>query len=222
MALDTNTKYIKHLINSGADAMSNLYYVEFNLPEVGELNATSLGLTVRAGDFNPPAAPSHDQGHTINFVTSSLKVPTASYTMDRNFSISFRLDENYNLYKYFKGLQHKTSDALTGYANTALPGEVDASKDFVIKVYSTLTTNGNLLNASYDSNESSPKVNTIMYKFEKCWIKKISDISYSYDSAAPLAITVDFGCQYYEGPSAKWNTSTGSGAGANFPTQEIM
>lgn len=207
MALDTNTRYIEHLIKSGADAMSNLYYVEFNLPKVGDLEATELGLTVRAGDFNPPAAPSHDQGHTINFVTSSLRVPTASYTMDRNFSISFRLDENYDLYKYFKGLQHKTSDALTGYVNTALPWEVDADKDFVINVYSTRTATGNLLNDKHYSDvKESPKENILMYKFEKCWIKKIGDISYSYDSAAPLAITVDFGCQYYEGPFAMWYT----------------
>lgn len=197
-----NNTYIKRLIDSGADAMSNLYYVEFNLPEVGELNAASLGLTVRAGDFNPPAAPSHDQGHTINFVTSSLKVPTASYTMDRSFSVTFRLDENYDLYKYLKSLQHKTSDALTGFANTVLPWEVDASKDFVIKVFSTQTGSGNLY---YNSEETSPEINSLMYKFEKCWIKKISDISYSYDSATPLTITADFGCQYYEGPSANWD-----------------
>lgn len=200
MSLDSNF-YIKTLIDAGADAMSNLYYVEFELGNDAETKVgTNLGLTVRSGEFTPPAAFTQSVDNEIHFLTSSLTVPTAQYTGDRSFDISFRLDENYKVYSYLKALQGKTSNAGTGFAGMFIPGELDNNKSsFDVKVYAFKAKS----NPDYmPDNDYLGGNKILMYHFQKCWISKLTGIDYSYDSPGPLSITASFGCQYYSGPGS--------------------
>lgn len=208
MALN-DALYIKTLIDAGADAMSNLYYVEFLLGNESETSeGNNLGLTVRSGEFNPPSAFTHAADNEIHFITSSLKVPTASYSGDRSFDVSFRLDENYKLYSYLKALQAKTANIATGFAGMFVPGESVEDDDtdyFDIKVYAFKANS----NPEYTSDTSAAgykgylgENKILMYHFQRCWITKIGGLEYSYESSSPLTITAGFDCQYYSGPGS--------------------
>ena len=95
-----SSEYINDLINAGADAMQNLYYLEFSGNNIDPIKDN---LKVRVSGFKPITA---SQGkHTVNYLTVSMDMPTAGFTLDKTASFTFRLDNNYKLYEYLLAQQ---------------------------------------------------------------------------------------------------------------------
>ena len=176
LANNSTSQYITSLINAGSDAMKNLYYLEF---KSGVLENASQSLKVRTQDFKPPTA---SQGvHTVNFMTVGVDMPTAEINLDKTLSFSFRLDENYNLYKFLLAQQSTTFNGNLGYAINRVPDDSDQTYGFTIKAYIYDRTLGDSIDD--ESNYRN------MYTFRYCWIPSISGLQYSYDSANVLTLS---------------------------------
>ena len=183
--------YLQSLVSAGADLMSNLYSIEFQ--GLDESEAVSQ-LTVRNKDFK---GPSFTMGtHTINFGTESLDIPSPSMEGSKTITLSFRLDENLEIYKLLKKQQEKTLNNEKSYAGTVVPGEVNHN-NFTIKVYSLQSpvyVHGQ--ESLLENNTLATKRSKPLYTLEYCWIKKLSGFSFSYDNAAPITITAEIA--YYK------------------------
>lgn len=181
LANNKTSQYISDLIGTGADAMKNLYYLEFsgNL-----LTDISESLKVRVQDFKPPTATQGTQ--TINFMTVSMDVPSASITIDKTLSFTFRLDENYKLYKYLLQQQSTTMNGNQGFATNRVPENNDNSNGLTIRAY----VYDRMMGEDIDNESNYRK----MYEFRYCWITSISGLQYSYDNAnaETLSVTVKF------------------------------
>ena len=174
-------QYIKNLIASGADAMKNLYYLEF---QGGIIEDISQTLKVRCADFKPPTA-THNV-HKVSYLTVDADMPTADISIDKTLTFSFRLDENYTVYKYLLAQQGTTFNGNTGWAMNRVPDYNDTSNGLTIKAYIYDRTLGD------DIDDEDNYRN--MYTFKYCYITSISGLQYNYDSNTPmkLSVTVKF------------------------------
>lgn len=175
MALDTNNNYLNVLVDSGADAQSNLYVASFI---GGFLSDYDQGLKVRCEGFNPPASSAGD-GYDVRFVNVSIKRPNALVNITRNFDITFRVDANYTLYKALLKQQEVTFNAQQGFTATDIK---------------TLKNEGKLFDVRIDAADKGvttlhPEVSTL-FKFKDCWIRKISSLVFKTGSSNPLKVTV--------------------------------
>ena len=121
MSIGSNSsQYISALIQTGSDAMKNLYYLDFSGKYIDDY---SQSLKVRVSNFTPPVP---TQGkHTFNYISTSVDMPTPSFTMDKTLKFTFRLDEGYELYKCLLNQQSTTMNAGTGWATNQIPSESD-------------------------------------------------------------------------------------------------
>lgn len=197
--------YLQSLINAGADLMSNLYSVEFDIPEalISGINNNELksNLSVRVKDFT---GPSFTMGtHSVSFGTMSLDIPSPSMDGSKSISLRFRLDENFQVYKVLKALQLKTSNLTEAY--TMIPGEtgyeLEKNKTFKINVYAL--NQASVPTTAYPNPQQVDNgilVNTpgrtLLYTLDYCWVKRISGINLTYDNAEPIEITADIA--YYK------------------------
>lgn len=167
MALGSNTDYLSDLINLGADAQSNLY--ELTLTG-GEFDG-STALTIRNAGI---ALQERKQGtHDVKYLTTSVTLPAASYEETKTATITFRLDQNYDVYKTLLKQQKKVYAPSISYAN---PSATDAT--FAINVAAITDT--------------STMSTVDMYKLTNCYIKKVKlDTNLSYDSATPMTVSMD-------------------------------
>ena len=177
LANNKTNQYITSLIETGADAMKNLYYLEF---QGGILEDISQSLKVRVSDFKPPTA--SQSTHSVQFMTVSMDLPSADISIDKSLSFSFRLDDNYNIYKYLLAQQATTLNGNKGFATNQVPDNSDSGNGFTIKAYIFDRTLGN------DMDDEACYRN--MYTFRYCWISGISGLQYSYDSNNPITLSV--------------------------------
>ena len=128
--ISNTSSYLSTLIGAGEDAHQNLYYVKFLGSSDFENADMSNALKVRADDISLPTA-SHGTD-PISYMTVSMDRPNATYEIDKSLSISFRVDENYEIYKFLLDRQAKTSKANLGYAGDYVEGNQNF---FYIGVY---------------------------------------------------------------------------------------
>ena len=205
LAINNPSNYITSLVSAGADAMKNLYYIEFTGTGdlANHLEAHNNSLTIRSNDFTPPTV-KQSVSNNISYLTTSLSVPSSNIDIDRSFSINFRLDANYSLYNVLKMMQSLTSKPTVGFASTATPH--DLGIDLTISVYSmsnvvfsdeSLTMDSN--HNAYFGTENDRK---LLYSFKQCWIDKVTlDGAYSYGSTAPKTVTANFRFAEMETPT---------------------
>lgn len=194
----SNNNYLQSLISAGADLMSNLYSIKFEVKN-GEPEEKAA-LTIRNKDFT---GPSFTMGtHSISFGTESLDIPSPSMEGSKSISFKFRLDENLAVYKLLKKQQSYTSIAKNSFTSTVVPGEDEYgdsnSSSFTITVYaldgaSNSTRDTSVVDSTMLQLSDSSKQ---LYKLNYCWVKKLSGLSFSYDNTGPVELTADIG--YYE------------------------
>lgn len=201
MALNINNtqNYINDLVNAGADAVKNLYFIDFSSGLLDNSMRTSL--LVRSSNLNLPTF-THPT-NTVNFMTTSVDFPTSDIEGEKKISITFRLDANYNVYKYLLKQQRLTSVADLGYASTVVSDEKEANdtnNGFTVSVYSMkgavynqdMERGDNLLNSEYYD---------LLYKFKYCWISKIGRPQYKYEgNASNITIQADINFYDFEDP----------------------
>ena len=200
MAFTDTKTFLSDLINQGSDALSNLYYLEFVCPSIITGNTPSL-LKVRAGDFKPPAF--NQTTDKKNYMTVSVDLPKPEIQGDKKFSITFRVDENWDIYKKLIELKQRTSKPNVGFIN---PNVNDYANDLTIKVF------------AYDSSVPSTNSSTGIYHdynkfkelwvFKYCWITALTGLDFTYDSSNALKVTAEISFQDFEDPETKLGTPT--------------
>lgn len=192
MATLNSNEALQSLINAGSDMMSNLFYVDFSGGVFDGQDSQKQALKIRVTDISLPQA-THPT-NPINYMTVSLDVPKAEIELSKNISFSFRVDDNYELYKLLLKQQSITSMPNLGYAGTSI-GKND-EEGFTLSVYAPKE-------AMSSSSEEYPDTTTNyqkIYTFKHCWISKISGLSYSYSNSSPLTAKVDLYFYDYEEP----------------------
>lgn len=185
MPLAGSTKnYVSDLIKAGSDALTNLYYLQFN---GGELEKITNALKVRSGDFTPPAF--SQTTDTKNFMTVSVDMPKPEIQGEKKLSFTFRVDENYLVYEALVKQKKKTSISNLGYIN---PNVDKDGNHFTVQVYAY-----NGMNTGVGDTSGSFKK---LYEFRNCWIREINGLTYGYDSSTPLTVKVEVSFQDFDDP----------------------
>lgn len=187
-------KAIEALINSGADAFSNMYELYITPPGS---DAGSV-MTVRASSFKIPeaAVETYDKKYHGN----SIKAVKPNLTFERKFTVTFRADAAYNLHDLFIKWHGMLGNPVTGgVSNTsshaegtvkvkALSSAYIAMKDQSYSVYGNSSKN-----FSGDMGEiAASQTDTRDWTFENVWVEKVGQFEYKTDSADALTFQVDF------------------------------
>ena len=176
MSIGSNSsQYISALIEAGSDVMKNLYYLDFSGKYI---DTYSQNLRVRVSNFTPPVPTQGKQ--TFNYITTSVDMPTPSFTMDKTLKFTFRLDENYALYKVLLKQQSTTMNAGTGWATNQVPSESNGG--ITVKAY--------IFDRSLGNDPDNEEYYRPMYIYRYCYITDITGLSYSYDGATPMTVSV--------------------------------
>jgi len=120
---------VSTLLHAGADAMDNLYDIEIQFPfgfskfasEVlrssPRLGWRGINLAVRAEGFTPPKQ--KIETYDVTYGGNKMKKAKPSVNIDRQFSISFRLDAYYDIYRIMHTWRSMVVNASTGFASGA-------------------------------------------------------------------------------------------------------
>ena len=177
MSLSSATnEYLSQLIDVGADAMSNLFKVEFT---GGVFNVNPTQWTVRLNEFTPPDF-KQVVDNNVNYLTTGITLPKAAITGTKSFTVKFRLDENYDLYR--KLLIEQTQ--LATMNKNLISDNLDPTHTFTTKVY---RVNGAIKESTDDIDWE------LLYTYKYCFIKKISGLTYSYENNGVESISAEIG-----------------------------
>ena len=177
MSIGSNSsQYISALIEAGSDVMKNLYYLDFSGKYIDDY---SQNLKVRVSNFTPPVPTQGKQ--TFNYISTSVDMPTPAVTMDKTLKFTFRLDENYALYKALLKQQSTTMNAGTGWATNQVPSESDGG--ITVKAY---VFDRSLGNDPDDEENYRP-----MYIYRYCYITDITGLTYSYEGPNPMTVSTN-------------------------------
>lgn len=206
---------LTELYNSGADAYKNLYLVKFSLTN-SDYNTDDNhkkfldSLSVRCSGFNPPEYEQNE--YTVKFMNVSIPKPAPKIKVTRNFKLTFRLDENYDVYKYLLELQKETFD----YANSVTKTDINA-----------LDGSGKLLTIDVSViKDDMVSVGTgtgtckteLLFTYNKCWIDNISLSDYSHSGTEPMTVDVSIN---YINMSSNTPTSTPTST-SNTPVDQVQ
>ena len=194
MALGDNTNYLSDLINLGADAQSNLYELTFTGGEFSGYTA----LTIRNAGIT---LPERKQGtHDVKYLKTPVTLPAASYEETKTATITFRLDQNYDVYKKLLNQQKKVYAPSLSYAN---PSATNATFDINVAAITDI----------------SAKTKIDMYKLENCYIKTVKlDTGFSYDNATPMTVSMDI--WYQKRKDWAYETPTPASSATTTPSTE--
>lgn len=203
--LASPSTWVQDLVNVGADAMANLYYVGFE-------SSSNLGddilksFTIRNSEISGLPEPTH-KTETKSFQTIDLEVPKCEFDLNKKLTLTFRLDKDYELYRALLLVMKNTSMPSAGYATTKLGklngGSYDRRDLFNITVKIPLNIPSEASGNSNEGKGNSYKASDSkdLYKFYYCWISKISGLEdFSYDSSNSRTIKVDVYYFDYDGP----------------------
>lgn len=198
--LTTPSQWNTELINSGADALAHLYYINFvNAGDNSQL------FTVRNSEISGLPSPSH-KTETKSFQTIDLEVPKCEFDYSKKLTLSFRLDYQYKIYEELLKLMRETSMASVGYA-TSIIGGGTTSKDnaslFNMEVIIPSGVNkAGESDYSNNTNGSNFDKKHPLYTFKYCWVSKISGLEDFSDSSGSKVIKADIYYYSYEGPES--------------------
>ena len=177
MIIGSNSnQYIRALIEAGSDVMQHLYYLDFNGKYIDDY---SQNLKVRVSNFTPPVPTQGKQ--TFNYISTSVDMPTPSFTMDKTLKFTFRLDENYALYKALLKQQSTTMNAGTGWATNQVPSESDGG--ITVKAY--------IFDRSLGNDPDDEENYRPMYIYRYCYITDITGLTYSYEGPNPMTVSTN-------------------------------
>lgn len=176
MSLQTSG-FLSTLINTGPDAMSNLYRATFLFPNMTS-NVTGLtdAMTCRISNFTPPQKTSATT--SVPYMGTSIMIETPGGTIDRSSSFSLRHDENYALYKFIRSSQSLKENGDYFKGNAPL-------FELTIEAYASSTDE-----LAYDA------VHT--WKFHDCRFTSVAPVSFTYDNSSALSSNVTFIYSYFE------------------------
>lgn len=175
--------YISTLIQSGADAMKNLYEVSFTLPTAlsNQYSNEVPYMKIRTAGFDPPAASLAT--YENHYKTISVTVPSSKITLDRSFTLTIRVDAYYKVYKMLKAWEALKMKAYDGLAvNTFDPANCGT---VTVKALSK-PMDATMTGSDFKTGD------TINWTYQDVWIQSITGLSYSHNSSEPNTVSVKF------------------------------
>jgi len=172
--------YVSTLISAGADAMNNMFEVDFNLP-VGSTEEQNARLKVRAEGFTPPTA--SQTTYPVHWKTVSLDRPATKISLERTFSITFRLDAYYLVYQALLQWHKVTMHASKGFASNDLSGLGEVT----VKALDAPVVDVDGVDEDSDINKTD-----VTWNFKDVWIESLTPPTYSTSSAEPSKVTAKF------------------------------
>ena len=176
--LTNSNSYITEVLEASTDALNNLYVVTFR---GNFLDEVATDLQVRCDSFTPPSI-AHSS-YQVRYLTSWVDRPTAKVNVTRSFTLSFRVDSNYDVFKAILSQQGVT---------------FNPSKSFTATAIDTLKNNSQLFDVTVDvvsEGVQDEEISTMtIFKFEDCWISSVTPIAYTYDNSSPttVSMTINF------------------------------
>lgn len=185
--------HIATLLSAGADAMSNMYEVEF-IPPAGVYSDMGPALKIRTKAFTPPAPKQKD--YDVHWKTVSAKRPATKIELDRTLEFEIRIDSYYNVYKCLLEWQAYTSIASAGYAANGFAA--GGTGKIIVRALDTPITGVGSAGALTDV----PSNTDIKWVFEDVWLPELTPPSYNTEDAEALMTTAK--CVYgnYEDPQS--------------------
>lgn len=192
-------KAIQALMNSGADAFSNMYELYITPPGSSDESV----MTVRASSFKIPEAAieTYDKKYHGN----AIKAAKPSINFERKFTVQFRADAQYNLHDLFVKWHGMIANPVTGgVSNTTSHAEGKVRVNTLASAYIAMKDQSySVYGASNDKNfggdmgeiASSCSNDTDGIRgwvFENVWPEKVGQFEYKTDSADALQFSVDF------------------------------
>lgn len=202
--LTSTSNNLTDLINTGADALSNLYEVHIKL---GRNSSQSLAqdLKVRVGSFDPPKV---SQGtYTVRYKSAEVARPNASLSYSHTFTLTFRIDSYWSVYNALKAQKAVTSVGARAFASTGYSSAADEHPDYLanIQVYAlqapitSVSQDKDLAgSATYDTLTKTP-----LYEFKGCWIQDMTEPRFDYSSSTALQTTVTWGFFEWNDPETR-------------------
>jgi hypothetical protein len=147
---------ISALLSLGADAMDNMFDIVIEPPAgittfenvgAGRAGVTAFNdpqfkhdITIRANGFSPPKF--NAKTYEVKYKTVTLDRPSTKIEGKREFEIEFRLDANYQAYRFLGAWRSLIMQPSSGFATNALYGEEGdntTGKSNINKVFGTIT-----------------------------------------------------------------------------------
>ena len=193
---DKDNNFLIDLIDAGNDAHGNLYELEFSNgifdgASVTGVNTTTMNLgqalAIRTPSFTPPQV--RQDNYTVKYITAFVDWPKAKADVTRNFSLEFRVDANWEVYKKLQEQKNKMFIASQSYASTHVK---DA---FIVKVFA-LQTLTDAEGSDDVQNKQSPygsqygQNRVQLYQFEDCWVSKIDSPKFTTGNSDSIKVQV--------------------------------
>ena len=182
--------YISELLGAGADAMTNMYEVNFTLPDSSILGvdaSSTKNLRIRTDGFTPPA--DSQATYAVHWKTVSVDRPSTKINMERQFSVTFRVDANWDLYKLLLKWKSLTSVGSVGYASQLL---TDALGTVAIKALGVPIGHPDQV---ADKTGEVPAIegdSPVLWEYYNVWIETITPPEFSTESTEPAKVTATF------------------------------
>ena len=154
MPLLTNS--LNSLISVGNDSYSNLYRMTFS---GGTLPEDTQDLTIRCSNFTPPT-PSQ-KTYQVKYVTATIDRPVPKVDITKTFSLTFRLDDYWNVYSILLNQQKVTMQASKSFVNSSMD-ELSRSQLFNVQV-------DRIVRLDADKDSEGEDVQR-MFNYRGCWI----------------------------------------------------
>lgn len=164
MALSSTNNHYTTLFSNANDAMSSMFKVVF-------LNGRFHGQekTVRCTGFK--VAHLRQLEYTKRFVTAQIDVPAPKIEGERMFQLTFRVDENYDIYKDLLNWRNLLVDPSKQAVDTDIKGNNKYFSD--IQVYRIGNNGGEEGIATYN----------------KCWCTDVTLSSFNTSNSSPMTCT---------------------------------
>lgn len=167
----TSNNYLSDLINAGPDAFSNIFKVEISdNVENSTSDLEAIKYSTRISNFSTPEKNQATVKLPYQNTYINAALPALS-TFNKVTTFSFRVDENYKLYKW---LQNNVQIASSG--KKVLDSALNNSTNITVTI------------KAFTSNNTE----VYSWKFLNCRFIKVSSITYSYDNASFLTVQADF------------------------------
>lgn len=185
-------KAVQALMDSGADAFSNMYELYVQGP--GQDSASVM--TVRATGFKIPeaAVETYDKKYHGN----AIKAVKPSLNFERKFQVTFRADAGYNLHEFFVKWHGMVGNPVTGgVANTSAHAEGKVScktiaSTFIAAKDATYGVNDKFFTGDMGEIPSTTTEGVETWDFDNVWVEKVGQFEYKTDTSDALTFTVDF------------------------------
>ncbi len=197
---------ISTLMASGIDAFTNLWDIGITFPTALGDKDPNYSYSARAVDFNPPELSLMTS--PVDYKAIQVTKPMPKITGDRMFTLNFRMDASFNLYKSLLAWKHIWVDP--SGESVVLPGGMSGQD---AKAYGTITVkayNSGLATSSYS--DSTPTTTTefdsktsvvAFWEFYDVICMKVGQPTFQRASSDFLQIGAEFIFGRYREPGSK-------------------